>query len=180
MKKLLLLSLVLLILLTTFAGVAMAQDGGPDPNNPHGLTPEQQALAKEIQQELWCPICQGVRLDVCEQKVCQQMRDMIDEMLLEGKTKQEIIDEFVVQYGVVILGEPPKQGINWMAWLMPVALVLAGLGVAVWMSRKWTQQRRTAEVPTSPEASDSPEYVSADMDDAYLARVEQELEDYES
>lgn len=183
MKKRFFLSLILLlILLTTFAGVAMAQEGGPDPNNPHGLTPEQQALAKEIQQELWCPICQGVRLDVCEQKVCQQMRDMIDEMLLEGKTKQEIIDEFVVQYGVVILGEPPKQGINWMAWLMPLALVLAGLGVAVWMSRKWTQHRGVAEVGMSVD-SPSPSTVepsSDPLDDAYLARVEQELEDYES
>ncbi len=174
MKKAIFLALIALIVV---AAVAFAQEGGADPNNPHGLTPEQQALAKEIQQELWCPICQGVRLDVCEQQVCQQMREMIDEMLLEGKTKQEIIDEFVVQYGVVILGEPPKEGVNWLAWIMPIALVLAGLGFAVWMSRKWTEKRRqeAAVVPVGADPDADVASASDDIDDDYLARVDQEL-----
>jgi len=175
MKKSLLIAFILLILLT---GAALAQ--GSDPNNPHDLTPEQQALAKEIQMELWCPICQGVRLDVCEQKVCQQMRDMIDEMLKEGKTKQEIIDEFVDQYGVVILGEPPKEGVNLMAWLMPAALVLAGLGFAFWMSKKWTQQKPPAEIAVTDggppsSVSDGAEADFSAEDEDYLARVEREL-----
>ncbi len=174
MKKAFFLAFILLLLMTA---VAFAQGNGPDPNNPRGLTPEQQALAKEIQQELWCPICQGIRLDVCEQQVCEQMREMIDEMILEGKTKQEIIDEFVVQYGVVILGEPPKEGINWLAWIMPLALVLAGLGFAVWMSRKWTQSRRMEPMVATPVAGESPSEITEE--DIYLARVEEELgEDY--
>jgi len=169
MKKSLLIAFILLILM---AGAALAQ--GADPNNPHDLTPEQLAQAKEIQMALWCPICQGVRLDACEQKVCQQMRDMIDEMLKEGKGKDEIISEFVDQYGVVILGEPPKQGINLMAWLMPVILVLAGLGFAFWMSRKWTQKK---SAPVAAESSPAGADPSADAitDDDYLARVEREL-----
>ncbi len=177
MKKRVFLLLFLLLWLFV-SGMAFAQSGGTDPNNPHGLTPEQQALAKEIQMELWCPICQGVRLDVCEQKVCQQMRDMIDEMLLEGKSKQEIIDAFVVQYGVVILGEPPKQGFHLMAWIMPAALVLAGLGFALWMSRKWTQRAQTPlpESPTSEAPSPGP--MTDGVEDEYLARVEEELEEF--
>ena len=178
MKKSLLIAFILLVLM---AGAALAQ--GTDPNNPHDLTPEQLAQAKEIQMELWCPICQGVRLDACEQKVCQQMRDMIDEMLKEGKTKQEIIDEFVDQYGVVILGEPPKEGFNLMAWLMPVLLVIAGLGFAFWMSKKWTQKKPApaAETSAPPPDGTSPAPTNAgspddeDIDDDYLARVEQEL-----
>ncbi len=171
MKKTLFIAFILLILLTS---VAFAQ--GADPNNPHDLTPQQLAQAKEIQEQLWCPICQGVRLDACEQKVCQQMRDMIDELLKEGKTKQEIIDEFVVQYGVVILGEPPKEGVNLMAWLMPVFLVLAGLGVAVWISRGWMKKSRAASLP--PDADAPPEASSPaanSVDDDYLSRVEREL-----
>ena len=174
MKKSLLIAFVLLILM---AGAVLAQ--GADPNNPHNLSPEQLQRAKEIQETLWCPICQGVRLDACEQKVCQQMREMIDEMLLEGKTNQEIIDEFVVQYGVVILGEPPKEGVNLMAWLMPAVLVLAGLGFAFWMSKKWTQKRPPPD--SGPAAASSGGPADAQMpdddvdDDDYLARVERDL-----
>ena len=174
MKKALFFAFIFLVLIS---GVALAQ--GDDPNNPNNLSPEQQALAKEIQMELWCPICQGIRLDVCEQKVCQQMRDMIDQMILEGKTKQEIIDEFVDQYGVVILGEPPKEGINLMAWLMPILFVIVGLGFAFWMSKKWTQ-KKPAPVAAQPGSASGGEAAPGDMpddavDDAYLARVEQEL-----
>ena len=175
MKKTILLAALLFILL---AGMVMAQ--GADPNNPHNLSPEQLAQAKEIQTELWCPVCQGVRLDACEQKVCQQMRDMIDQLLLDGKTKDEIINEFVVQYGVVILGEPPKQGFNLMAWLMPIALVLAGLGFAFWMSRNWTKKARLTATTDNPPTTDS---LNAGKmpgaphteDDDYLARVEREI-----
>ena len=175
MKKTILLAALLFILL---AGMVMAQ--GADPNNPHNLSPEQLAQAKEIQTELWCPVCQGVRLDACEQKVCQQMRDMIDQLLLDGKTKDEIINEFVVQYGVVILGEPPKQGFNLMAWLMPIALVLAGLGFAFWMSRNWTKKSRLTATTDNPPATDSlnPDKmpgVPHTEDDDYLARVEREI-----
>ena len=174
MKKSLLIAFILLILMT---GAALAQ--GADPNNPHGLTPEQQAIARDIQTELWCPICQGVRLDECEQKVCQQMRDMIDEMLLEGKTKQEIIDEFVVQYGVVILGEPPKEGINLMAWITPVVLVVAGLGFAFWMSKKWTKKKPPEGAQATASPADAPDGAAdapaSEIVDEYLARVEQEL-----
>jgi len=174
MKKVFFLAIILLSLIS---GVVFAQDGGP--NNPYNLTPEQQALAKEIQTELWCPICQGIRLDVCEQKVCQQMRDMIDQMILEGKTKQEIIDEFVDQYGVVILGEPPKEGVNLMAWIMPILLVIVGLGFAFWMSKKWTQKKPAPEA-AQPGASPGGGAVASDIsddavDDDYLARVEQDL-----
>ncbi len=171
MKKSLLIAFILLIVM---AGAAFAQ--GADPNNPHDLTPQQLAQAKEIQMELWCPICQGVRLDACEQKVCQQMRDMIDEMLKEGKSKDEIINEFVDQYGVVILGEPPKQGINLMAWLMPVLLVLVGLGFAFWMSKKWTQKKSApAAAETPPQGPGAEPNADAVTDDDYLARVEREL-----
>ena len=169
MKKSLLIAFILLILV---GAVAFAQGG--DPNNPHNLSPEQLQRAIGIQEQLWCPVCQGVRLDACEQKVCQQMREMIDEMLLEGKTNQEIIDEFVVQYGVVILGEPPKEGINLMAWLMPVLMVVLGLGFAFWMSKKWSQ-KKSVPATSPPDSDNAPE--QALSDDDYLSRVERELEE---
>jgi len=167
MKKSLLIAFILLILTSA---VVFAQ--GSDPNNPHNLSPEQLQRAIGIQEQLWCPVCQGVRLDACEQKVCQQMREMIDEMLLEGKTDQEIIDEFVVQYGVVILGEPPKEGINLMAWLMPALMVVLGLGFAFWMSKKWSQKQAVPEAASPAPGPDAPL-----TDDDYLSRVERELEE---
>lgn len=147
--------LLLLFLLLLAAIPVYAQEGDP---------------AAELQKELWCPICQGIRLDVCEQKVCEQMREMIDEQLAAGKTPEEIKQQFIEFYGPVVLGEPPRQGINWLAWIVPILLAIGGLIFAFWMTRSWsqrTQQRATAAANQDLPASDDP----------YLSQVEQELED---
>ncbi|NOZ51449.1 MAG: cytochrome c-type biogenesis protein CcmH [Chloroflexi bacterium] len=133
----------------------LAQDGDP---------------ATELQKELWCPICQGIRLDVCEQKVCQQMRDLIDEELAAGKSKEEIKQQFIEFYGPVVLGEPPRQGINWLAWIIPVLLAAGGLLFAGWMTRSWSR-RVQSQVDVAPGADAPPD------EDSYLSQVEREIED---
>lgn len=126
--------------------------------------------AKELQQELWCPICQGVRLDVCEQKVCQQMRDMIDRDLAAGKTKEEIKTDFIEFYGPVVLGEPPREGFNLLAWIVPILLVVGGLLFALFLTRRWSRQSTATHAPAANKA-----LPVSPADDDYLARVEREL-----
>jgi cytochrome c-type biogenesis protein CcmH len=144
-----------LLFIMLLAIPAAAQEGDP---------------AKELQQELWCPVCQGVRLDVCEQKVCEQMRDMIDADLAAGKTKEEIKGNFIEFYGPVVLGEPPREGFNLVAWIVPVLLVVGGLLFALFLTRRWSRKSVTPSAPVASEASSVPS-----ADDDYLARVEREL-----
>ncbi len=170
MKTMRLLMLVMLFSLL-LAIPAAAQEGDP---------------AKELQQELWCPVCQGVRLDVCEQKVCEQMRDMIDADLAAGKTQEEIKADFIEFYGPVVLGEPPREGFNLVAWIVPVLLVVGGLLFVFLLTRRWSRKPAapTAMGPTAVgptvvagstvmEIGETPS-ASSDDDD-YLARVEREL-----
>lgn len=126
--------------------------------------------AKELQQELWCPICQGVRLDVCEQKVCEQMRDMIDNDLAAGKSTDEIKADFIEFYGPVVLGEPPHEGFNLLAWIVPIVLVIGGLLFVVLLTRRWS--RKGTQEPASATATTTS--VST-VDEDYLARVEREI-----
>ena len=41
--------------------------------------------------------------------------------IAEGKTKDQIKDELVAQYGTAVLAEPPKSGFDLTAWLVPGA-----------------------------------------------------------
>lgn len=125
---------------------------------------------EQLTKELWCPICNGIRLDVCEQKVCQQMREMIDSDLAAGKTPEQIKADFIDLYGPVVLGEPPRQGFDLIAWIAPILLLVGGLAMAVILTRRWT--RRPA--PATANTSAAPTTVS---DDPYLARVERDLTD---
>lgn len=148
---------IVLLLLLVVALPAAAQDGDP---------------AEELQKDLWCPICQGIRLDVCEQKVCQQMRDMIDSELAAGSTQEEIKAQFIELYGPVVLGEPPREGFTLIAWIAPVLLLIGGLATAIWMTRRWSRKPATVSagepVPSAGTVAD---------DDPYLSRVEKELND---
>ena len=86
-----------------------------------------------VARDLWCPLCGGrLRLDSCELKACAQMREVIEIKLAEGEDAASIRDYFLEQYGPQVLGEPPRRGFNWLAWILPVVAV-AGGGVFLWL-----------------------------------------------
>lgn len=122
----------------------------------------------EVAKELWCPLCSGVRLDACELKACEQMRDMIAVQLEEGQDKEAIKDYFIEQYGPQVLGEPPLQGFNLLAWVLPFVAMIGG-GVFVWRRTRSmiasAPQEQTASTPSAP-------------DDQYSQQLDEELKRY--
>lgn len=67
----------------------------------------------------------------------------------QGKTAQQVIDEFVKQYGEVALMAPPKEGFNLAGYLLPgVAIVVAGFFL-VRALRRWTREAATAAPATA-------------------------------
>ena len=85
----------------------------------------------------------------------------------EGKSAQQIIDEFVAQYGEAVLMAPPKHGFNLAGYFVPsVLIVIAGVLLTLTL-RRWTRQARAA----APAASASP-----DASPAELERLRQELD----
>ena len=92
-------------------------------------TPDNEITIDEINtvaRELWCPLCSGVRLDVCELTACDQMREQIGIQLANDASAEEIKAYFIEQYGPQVLGEPPFSGFNWLAWAVPVIALAAG------------------------------------------------------
>lgn len=148
--------LLAVFLFVVAAFPAFAQEGDPK---------------EQLTKELWCPICNGIRLDVCEQKVCEQMRDMIDQDLAAGKTPEQIKADFIDLYGPVVLGEPPRQGFNLVAWIAPIVLLVGGIAIVVYLTRRWTARPASAATaPTAEQPASAPQ-------DPYLARVERDLSD---
>lgn len=120
------------VLLTTLAlvmgqGVVFAQTDAPAVST-NEITPDE---VNAVARQLWCPLCSGVRLDACELKACDQMKEMIAIKLSEGEDTESIKAYFVEQYGPQVMGEPPRQGFNWLAWILPVVGLLVG-GYIFW------------------------------------------------
>jgi cytochrome c-type biogenesis protein CcmH len=123
----------------------------------------------DVARQLWCPLCSGVRLDACELKACAQMKDVIGQKLAEGEDAASIKNYFVAQYGPQVLGEPPLEGFNWLAWILPVLALVAG-GLFVW-SRVRGSTRRIQDTPGGA--------LPASAGDPYSQKLEEELKHYD-
>jgi cytochrome c-type biogenesis protein CcmH len=98
----------------------------------------------EVAQHLWCPLCGGrLRLDSCELKACGQMKELIAIKLAEGEDAESIRDYFLEQYGPQVLGEPPREGFNWLAWILPVVAVVGG-AIFLWTRLQEMTRPRSA------------------------------------
>jgi|GraSoiStandDraft_15_1057317.scaffolds.fasta_scaffold305414_3 cytochrome c-type biogenesis protein CcmH len=107
-------------------------------------TAAQSPDAQKLYTKLYCPLCGGVRLDVCQLKVCDDMKQVINQKLAAGESEQQIIAYFRQQYGDQVLGYPPAEGINLVPWLIPFILVALG-AIALWrMALNWTRQSAQA------------------------------------
>lgn len=127
-----------------------------------------------VARELWCPLCNGVRLDNCDLQACIQMREVIAEKLMAGESTEQIKAYFVEQYGDVVLGAPSRTGFNLIVWLFPVLAAVVGLGWMAYLVAMW-RRRQPARQPAPAAAASGP----AVSDDDYLKRVEQELKQIE-
>jgi len=159
MKKFLLILTLALVASGLFTAVAFAQDTTPTDD-------EVNAIAKQ----LYCPVCENTPLDVCPTEACRQWRELIRNMLAEGKTEQEIKDYFVANYGARVLSEPPRTGFNWLVYIIPPVLIVIGAVLLFSAFRAWTKPK-SAEAGAGPES----EAGASSSDDEYVRRLEEEL-----
>ena len=152
------LALLLLLLAGLWAGSVAAQ--GPTPTDD-----EVNAIAKQ----LYCPVCENTPLDVCPTEACRQWRELIRQQLSEGWTEDQIKQYFVDNYGARVLGEPPRTGLNWLVYLLPPVLILAGAFVLFRAMRAWMKPS-TTEAAAGPTETPEP----AAQDD-YVSKFEEEL-----
>jgi cytochrome c-type biogenesis protein CcmH len=157
------LSISILLILTLsfiFAGNVSAQE--TDPNYP--TQDEVNAIAKE----LYCPVCENVPLDVCGTQACAQWRKLIREKLAEGWTEDQIKEYFSAQYGDRVLSAPPARGLNWLVYVIPPLVFVAG---AVFLYRGFMAWRKLGD-----ETGDDLEAeLELEIQDEYMARLEEEL-----
>ena len=132
--------------------------------------PVMEARAQEINKTVMCPVCPGESIDQSQHPRATAMRAVVDEKLADGSTNDEIRQYFVDRYGPSVLLEPPREGLNWLVWIVPpVGIVAAALALYLVL--------RMAVRPT-PGADASPSGVATLTDnerDDYFKRIEAAL-----
>jgi cytochrome c-type biogenesis protein CcmH len=94
----------------------------------------------ELEGEVMCPICKTT-LDQSNSAAAQRIKAFIVRRIRAGDSKSEIERRLVADFGPAILAQPPKRGFDLLAWMLPIAGILAAavaVGVAAW---RWTRRR---------------------------------------
>jgi cytochrome c-type biogenesis protein CcmH len=112
---------------------------------PAAVASEQHPTQAELEGELVCPTCHTT-LDQSNAPVAERMKQFIAERIEAGDTKSEIKAKLVAQFGRGVLAAPEKQGFDLLAWLLPIAALLAGGAALTFLLWRWTR-RAEEELP---------------------------------
>jgi cytochrome c-type biogenesis protein CcmH len=167
MKRFFWIITLILVLSTPFI---FAQDGlAVATVSAQGSTPTDDQV-NAIAKQLYCPVCENTPLDVCPTQACKEWREEIRGLLADGKSEAEIKQHFVDYYGARVLAEPPRTGFNWLIYVVPPIVIVAGVFVLFRAFKAWSQ-------PAASETEAGMDEVEAvpSSDDEYIARMEEEL-----
>ena len=103
-----------------------------------------------IGRELRCPTCVAESVSESNAAIAQEMRQLIQEQLADGRDRQEILGFFQDRYGDWILLSPPRRGVLLVVWLLPIAAAIAGAFALVFWMRRW-RAAAEAVAPASEE-----------------------------
>ena len=129
---------------------------------PPALAAEPRASLPDIEDEVMCPIC-GTLLELSEAPQAERERVFIRNLIAAGRTKEEIKDALVAEYGEEVLAEPEGEGFDLAAYLVPVlafGLAIVALAVGV---RRWRRTAAPPAQPAGPRDGDDAERIDSDM-----------------
>lgn len=105
----------------------------------------------EIGAELRCPTCVAESVSESNAAIAREMRQIIQEQLAEGRSREEILAFFQERYGDWVLLSPPRRGIFTLIWIAPAVAALGGVLALAVVMRRW---RAAAEAPTEIDPAD--------------------------
>ena len=81
-------------------------------------------------------LCDGQTIGESQASIANDMKNIIDTQISEGKSDNEILKYFEDRYGTEILSAPPNSGTNSIVWIAPFTLIsVAFVTFSVWLKR---------------------------------------------
>ncbi|MEO7555126.1 MAG: cytochrome c-type biogenesis protein CcmH [Acidimicrobiales bacterium] len=93
--------------------------------------------AHAVAETIKCPTCRGQSVAQSDAPASAAIRTEISRRIDAGESNDAIRDYFAAQYGEDILLRPAASGFAGLVWVVPVAVVAAGVIVLAFAFRRW-------------------------------------------
>mgnify|MGYP001163684343 FL=1 len=98
---------------------------------------EKQIDPEEIQKNLRCLVCQGQSISDSNSDFAQTIKMVVDDLINEGLTEEEIYSFMSDKYGEWIVFKPQLNIQNLLLWVLPyIALILGGFFIIKLFNKK--------------------------------------------
>lgn len=124
-----------------------------------------QTTVNEIEGEVMCPIC-GTLLELSDSPQARREKVYVAGLVAAGKSKAEIKDDLVAQYGPAVLALPEASGFDLTAYLVPVLAILVAaiaLGLSVVRWRRDGKRLSPEDAKASPPLGEDAKRLEADL-----------------
>ena len=125
-------------------GFAIAAEAPPAAEDP-----QLEARVARVAEELRCLVCQNQTIADSNAELAKDLRREVREMLVQGKSTDEVREFMVARYGDFILYRPPLRTSTILLWVGPFALLI----LALWFYRRIVRGRNVT--PASGPLSDA-------------------------
>lgn len=115
--------------------------------------PVLEARMMTITSELRCLVCQNQTIADSHAELAVDLRNQVREMLLAGKSEQDITDYMTARYGDFVLYRPPFKAQTALLWIGPAAMVLIGLSALFVVLRRRSRMDANQFEPEEPEST---------------------------
>jgi cytochrome c-type biogenesis protein CcmH len=134
-----------------------------------GLAATPKTTVNDVEDEVMCPIC-GTLLELADSPQAQREKAYVARLVAEGKTKTEIEDALVAQYGSSVLATPEASGFDLSAYLVPILALLVAVVVLAFSVGRW--RRGGGGSQPDGAAASRPQGADAERLDAELCRYD--------
>lgn len=128
----------------------------------------------DIEDEVMCVTC-NVPLNIAEGAQPDSQRALIRDLIAQGKTKPQIKQALVAEYGPNVLALPDDEGFGITAYAIPLVLGALLVGALALLVPRW-RRRPAAGMPSAAAAGDGA-VVGLSAEDA--RRLDEDLARYE-
>ncbi len=142
-----------------------------------GLAAAPKADLVDLEDEVMCVTCK-VPLNIAEGAQPDSQRDRIRELIAEGRTKTQIKQVLVAEYGPDVLALPDPKGVGITAYAIPLALGAILVAALALFIPRW-RRRPPAGMVSADGAAAGPGHAGGELSDGDAARLDADLARYD-